>query len=103
MITKKAIREELRGINRVCRNMNWSLADFGAYKKNGEVALYTHYNSQGLDANVHNHSYDDIIHFTELINNTPELNQEEKVQMIYESIQDFTEECKKDSAKVAKP
>src|SRR5690625_344559 len=46
-------------------NVGWEVYEIGAYLKDGEVKNYVGYTGQGIDANVHNKDYDDIVHITD--------------------------------------
>ncbi len=87
-ITKKQIREFLKGITDTQKAVGWEAWRAGAYTKNGEVELFVAYIGQGLDANVYNKDYDNVVDFLHVIkwNDCP---LERKVSLIAEYIDEL--------------
>ena len=62
---KKEVKDLFRSIKEVSSNMGWRVYEVGAYLKHDRVALYAAYVGQGIDINVYNKDYDDIVILTE--------------------------------------
>lgn|SRR5690625_1360524 len=62
---EKEIRKLFKDAKDVEENVGWEVYEIGAYLKDGEVKNYVGYTGQGIDANVHNKDYDDIVHITD--------------------------------------
>ena len=96
-ITKERIRKFVRNIRNIKRNMGWRLWQTGAYIKNDEISLYSAYHGQSIDETIYNSTYEELILFTEIIDNEVEYTQKEAVNIIYDEIQEMIEEYEKKS------
>jgi len=52
----------------VSKNMGWEVYEVGAYLKDKKVNFYVGYTGQGIDENVYNKAYDDIVYLTDYYN-----------------------------------
>lgn len=62
---EKEIKELFTDAKEVSLNMGWQVYEVGAYLKDGQVKCYVGYTGQGIDANVYNKDYDDIVYLTD--------------------------------------
>lgn len=91
-ITKKSVENLIQGVNEVTNNLGWRLWKLGAYKKHNKIHLYVAYHGQGLDANVYNGTYDDIVDFEDVYSEykNKEYNKSQIVNIIYNRILQLT-------------
>lgn len=52
----------------VSKNLGWEVYEVGAYLKDKKVNFYVGYTGQGIDENVYNKAYDDIVYLTDYYN-----------------------------------
>jgi len=60
-VTKKDVRNLLRNVK--YSPFDWQVSCFGAYIKNEKIHYFISYKAQGLDENVYNNTYDEIVIF----------------------------------------
>ena len=90
-VTKKEIREFLRGIRDVREGLGWDVWRAGAYRRYDKIELYAAYSGQGLNEVVYNARYHDIVEFLDIIRDI-ELTMQEKVDIIYDRISKLYED-----------
>ena len=95
-ITKEKIRKFVSGVRNTKENMGWCLWQAGAYIKDDEISLYSAYHGQSIDETIYNSTYEELILFTDVIDNEVEYTQKEAINILYEEIQDMIEEYNKD-------
>src|SRR5690625_1020353 len=62
---EKEIKELFTDAKEVSLNMGWQVYEVGAYLKDDQVKYYVGYTGQGIDENVYNKAYDDIVYLTD--------------------------------------
>ena len=87
-VTKKEINKLLTGIKHIVDNLGWSVWQIGAYAKCNEIKLYVAYHGQGLDENVYNGAYDNIVDLTDYYQDWANgvLDKKTTVDLIYDCI-----------------
>lgn len=61
MIAIEEIKKFIDGVD----NDAFEVFEIGAYRKDGKVELFVTYRGGGMDANVYNETYDEIVYFTD--------------------------------------
>src|SRR5690625_3112570 len=65
---EKEIRKLFKDAKDVEENVGWEVYEVGAYLKDKKVNFYVGYTGQGIDENVYNKAYDDIVYLTDYYN-----------------------------------
>jgi len=60
-VTKKDVRNLLKNVKYPA--FDWAVDCFGAYIKNDKIHYFISYKGQGIDENVYNNTYDEIVIF----------------------------------------
>lgn len=61
MVTIEEIKKFIDDID----NDAFEVFEIGAYRKDSKINLFVTYRGEGMDANVYNETYDEIVYFTE--------------------------------------
>lgn len=61
MITIEEIKKFIYDID----NDAFEVFEIGAYRKDNKINLFVTYRGEGMDANVYNETYDEIVYFTD--------------------------------------
>lgn len=87
-VTKKEIKEYIKGIKNVISAQNWTISVAGAYVKDRELYLYCNYNGEGIDANIWNALYTVDVVFTDVVEShlNRELTIEDVTNEVYNKI-----------------
>lgn len=85
-MTKKEIKKYVR--EATSNNFNWKLSRCGFYIKNDKVQFFISYVGQGMDENIYNNDYEEIIYIEDIIEEyrRKEYNLEDIDTIIYENV-----------------
>ncbi|EOY7325235.1 hypothetical protein NMJ50_012545 [Clostridioides difficile] len=88
-ITKKEIKKYVR--EAVNNSFNWEINKCGFYIKNNEIEFFISYKGQGIDENVYNDAYEEIIYIEDIIEEyrRKEYNLEDVDSIVYDNVNDM--------------
>ncbi|MGL4452251.1 MAG: hypothetical protein ACRDDY_04755 [Clostridium sp.] len=91
-ITKKAVLEFVRECKR--DKFGWTIYSCGFFtRKDGTLQSYIHYTGQGMNSDLYNGNYVNKVDVNDLINDR-EYNQKDKVESIYDTVNDLINDSK---------